>query len=467
MRAQIVARNAEFGGVLSALVESVNSCVANWIPDWNLDESKMASLVLAHVGHADEMQQATKLLQAAQRRSPSASVILIGDEFDAETKIELLQLGAVDCLERPVNLQRLRYLVDSISLRVAAQQERRGLEAARQLASDHANVSRFESTIQKLASVDTNLLLVGETGVGKTFIARRIHEQSHRSNDPFTVINCAAIPDALFESELFGHKKGSFTGAEADQIGKLAHAGNGTILLDDIDALPAPMQAKLLHAVEDREFRSIGSNDVSKLSARLIAATNQNLEELVAAGKFRPDLFYRIDAYEFAIPPLRERIEELPQLVAHFVQDYAKRNRCQPFQLTDEVMELFQVYPWPGNLRELRNSIEHAAINQQSPHIGVEDLPERIQQFWAQPLESDEAQYAARTIPMKGRQSPHPKQRGSDPSNHHFDLSKSKHEIKYLLQVLEQNNYNRTQAAKEMGISRAAFYKKLNRYHLA
>ncbi len=471
MHATVVAHDAHFGGVLCVLIESVSGCTTSWQANWQIPETDLPPLVLGYVEHVNEIKFAEEYLLRIDDTQPRPSVILIGEIFDAETKIKLLKLGAVDCLERPVNLQRLRYLVDAISVRVSAMEERREVFGEPKPRRHSDGTSKFDVTIRRLSQVDTNLLLTGETGVGKSYIARRIHENSDRRKHPFVTINCAAIPESLFESELFGHKKGSFTGADANKMGKFLYARNGTVLLDELDAMPLVAQAKLLHAVEDREFQPIGSNELMKFSARIIAASNSNLEELVDLGRFRADLFFRLDVYEFSIPTLKNRIEELDYFIEIFVHEYAKRHNGLRLVFSDEVLEIFHRYSWPGNLRELRNCIEHAAINCEANKVTELDLPPRIQNYQDEKLKGGSNVLGrAATIPFSGQKSGHDiakSNRGQSELSADIELSKVKEEIETLLRVLAENNYNRTRAAKEMGISRTAFYKKLHRYHLA
>jgi DNA-binding NtrC family response regulator len=307
--------------------------------------------------------------------------------------------------------------------------------------------------IKRVVPQDTTLLLTGETGTGKTRLARLIHELSPRRAEPFLVVDCGAVSPNLIESEVFGHIKGAFTGADRDRAGKFAAAGRGTLLLDEINTLPLALQAKLLRAVDDRMFEPVGSERGQPLRARLIAASNAPLDIEVAAGRFRADLYFRINVVGFYLPPLRDRRSSIATLAQTFLSELAARNRPDVRGLSPEVVRALQEYSWPGNIRELRNVIERAVALCPGPDVELFVLPEAVRRT----LGDDEVCEVPDDF---GSQSP---------SFSSMTLAKSKEvaEIIRIKEALARNKNNRLRAASELGISRMGLYKKLHKYGLA
>jgi transcriptional regulator with GAF, ATPase, and Fis domain len=233
--------------------------------------------------------------------------------------------------------------------------------------------------LEMVAPSEATVLLLGETGTGKELVAQAIHRNSPRADGPFVVVNCATLPETLLESELFGHERGSFTGATVRKDGRFLVAHHGTVFLDEIAELPLPIQAKILRVLQAREFEPVGSNRTQKVDVRIITATNRDLEKMVREGLFRDDLYYRLNVFQLVLPPLRERLEDLPVLADFFLKKYGKKNRRESISLAPEALQTFRRYPWPGNIRELENVIERGVIVCQGNVLTREDLPAALQ----------------------------------------------------------------------------------------
>jgi DNA-binding NtrC family response regulator len=304
--------------------------------------------------------------------------------------------------------------------------------------------------LRRVIPQDTTLLFSGETGTGKTRLARIVHELSPRRDEPFLVVDCGALSISLIESELFGHVRGAFTGADRDRPGKLSAAGKGTLLLDEINSLPMPLQVKLLRAVDERVFEPVGANRSQPLRARLIAASNAALEAEVAAGRFRADLYYRLNVVSFYLPPLRERRQVVGPLAQKFLAEFAARNRPDLHGLSADAVRALEAYHWPGNVRQLRNVIERAAALCPGQDILRSDLPESIRC----PMQT--ATRAAGDSSALTNQSP-----GSCLT---LSQSKAEAEVIRITEALRKHGNNRLRAAAELGISRMGLYKKLHKY---
>jgi DNA-binding NtrC family response regulator len=286
------------------------------------------------------------------------------------------------------------------------------------------------------------VLILGESGTGKTMTARAIHQLSTRRDKPFVEIACGALPDTLLESELFGHVAGSFTGAVHDKIGKFLQADGGTIFLDEMATASPSLQIKLLRVLQDREFEAVGGTKTHKVDVRLIFATNANLEEMVAQGKFRQDLYYRINVVSLTQPPLRERIGDIPLLLTHFLQEFNQQTGKEITGFNESALQLLQRYSWQGNVRELVNVVERAVVLSKGNLIGPEDLPE--------PIRRGAPQFGD-LLPMRVGKTPL-KAALADP------------ERQILLEALENNGWNRQNTARMLGINRTTLYKKMKKF---
>jgi DNA-binding NtrC family response regulator len=309
---------------------------------------------------------------------------------------------------------------------------------------------RLLSRAQRIAARDVTVLFNGETGAGKTHLAKWIHQASGRSSRPFVSINCGSLPANLIESELFGHKKGAFTGADEDRVGKFEYVEDGTLLLDEVDALSLSAQAKLLRVLDEGLFERVGCNKSLPFRGRLIAASNRSLEDLIEQDQFRADLYYRLNVVQFAVPALRHRMEEIRPLVRYFLGTLAKKHAVPIPAIDRQVWHALETYHWPGNLRELCNTIEHALTDCEGTTIGMDQLPAKLRQhsvLAASTAEQVSAEPVLAAIDGRPRKAlAHARQMG---------------EYRYLLGVLDMCGNNRSQAARALGISRTALYKKL------
>jgi two-component system response regulator HydG len=312
-------------------------------------------------------------------------------------------------------------------------------------------MARVLGQVRMVAPQDTTVLLTGETGTGKTHLARLIHELSPRRGLPFMVVNCGALSQTLIESELFGHVKGSFTGADRDRVGKFQEAGAGTLVLDEVDALPLALQAKLLRTVEERVFEPVGSNRSQRVHARLIAASNRSLEREVEAGRFRSDLYYRLNVVGFTLPPLRDRGYIIGPIANQYISEFSAKRGREVRSLSPQVLSLLERYPWPGNVRELRNVVERAVALCPSTEITLNELPETI-------LVPQPSLFA--NLPPSAAESRRPVTGGS------LANTTAEAEIARIMEVLAKHHNNRLRTALELGISRMTLYKKLHKYGL-
>ncbi|MGH7171105.1 MAG: sigma 54-interacting transcriptional regulator [Gemmataceae bacterium] len=413
------------------------------------------ALVLAHLpsGQADSF--ITRLLQTVVTERCSCAVVVLAEDSDEARTSALLRAGAADCLSLPADIGRLAHLVDTLTVRtrLAVRAAAPNPAGADDLADAlPLGLADLADQVRRVVPQETTLLLTGETGTGKTHLARLIHQLSPRRDQPFQVIDCCALSPALIESALFGHVRGSFTGADRDRAGKLASVGRGTLLLDEVNSLPAELQGKLLRAVDERVFEPVGSDRPQPVQARLIAASNVPLEREVAAGRFRADLYYRLNVVGFYLPPLRERPETVPPLVGKFLSEFTARNRPDVHCFSEEALQALENYNWPGNIRELRNVVERVVALSAGPEVQLRDLPETIRLHGsAAVVSARSAEPIAPSIEMSA---------GS------LNQAREAAEVQRIIQALKKHGNNRLRAAAELGISRMGLYKKLHRYGL-
>jgi DNA-binding NtrC family response regulator len=325
------------------------------------------------------------LLRKIKAESAKTPVIMITAHTSTPDAIEAMKAGAVDYLAKPFNVEELGLIVDRALGEMQLRDENVYLKQELAAKYTFANIigkgSRMQEifrTIERIARVSSTVLLTGESGTGKELIARAIHYTSVRKDRKFVSINCGALPEPLLESELFGHERGAFTGAIKDKRGLFTEADNGTLFLDEISETTLTMQVKLLRAIQEKVIRKVGGNEEVSIDVRIIAATNKDLPDLVTEGKFREDLFYRINVIPILLPPLRARLEDIAPLTQHFIGKVCKEQKIPEKKISTEAMRLLEAYPWPGNVRELENTLERTVALEPGPVITVSSLPESI-----------------------------------------------------------------------------------------
>ena len=406
------------------------------------------------------------LLAAINERHPGVSVVLVTGYGSIEAAVEAVRAGAVDYLTKPVMdeeldlaveraLRRRRLAKENTDLR-AQVDERYGLE---NLVGADARMRRVYELVEAVAPSKTTVLMSGESGTGKSMVARAIHARSGRSAGPFVEISCGSIPETLLESELFGHVKGAFTGAHADKAGRFLAADGGTIFLDEINSASPGMQLKLLRVLQERSFEPVGSTRTQEVDARVILASNQPLEALVASGEFRQDLYYRINVVKIELPPLRERASDVPLLARHFLEQHASElgRRFEGFE--PDAMAAMSGYAWPGNVRELSNVVERAAVLCKGDRIGVADLPAEVAGGGPGPLERAESEAVGVGEGSAGAG-------GADGGDREWEPMPLVEALKgperaILVRALEANGWNRQRTAEQLEINRTTLYKKM------
>ena len=325
------------------------------------------------------------LLRKVKGESPKTPVIMITAHTSTQDAIEAMKAGAVDYIAKPFNVEELAMIVDRalgeknlIDENVYLKQELAAKYTFANIIGKGSRMQEIFRTIERIGKVSTTVLITGESGTGKELIARAIHYTSVRQNKKFVSINCGALPESLLESELFGHERGAFTGAIKDKRGLFSEADAGTLFLDEISETTPTMQVKLLRAIQEKVIRKVGGNEETSVDVRIIAATNKDLAALVTEGKFREDLFYRINVIPIVLPPMRARLEDIPPLTQHFIGKICKEQRIPEKKISTEAMRLLEAYPWPGNVRELENTLERTVALEPGPVITVSSLPEAI-----------------------------------------------------------------------------------------
>ncbi len=409
--------------------------IASWRPDLVFLDVKMAGV------------DGLEALREIRAKDPQALVVMISGHATIQTAVEATQLGAYDILEKPLDTDRILVLLRNALATRALREEvttlRAHIESRWQIVGHSFAVRSLLEQIERVGPTQARVLITGENGTGKELVAQALHKRSARAAAPFVEVNCAAIPSELIESELFGHMKGSFTGATQDRAGKFEQADGGTIFLDEIGDMAPAAQAKVLRVLEDGEVTRIAGPKSRKIDVRVLAATNKELGAEIAAGRFREDLFYRLNVVPLHLPPLRERREDIPLLVQHFVEVLAERERVPPRQITGDAIDALAHLDWPGNVRELRNTVERLLILAAGPLVTLADV-ERL----------------------TGRRTAEPGGLGALADAGTFEEFKHAAERAYLLLKLRQYDWNVSETARAIDMPRSNLYKKIERYRL-
>ncbi|MGE5216952.1 MAG: sigma-54-dependent transcriptional regulator [Chloroflexota bacterium] len=389
----------------------------------------------------------TELVRRLKAVDANALILLITAFGTIESAVEAMRAGAFYYVTKPFRsdelLLHVQRALEQRQLRQEIDQLRTEVER-RYRYSDmigrSSSMKKLFETLAHIRDLTANVLILGESGTGKEMVARALHANGSRASGPFVAVNCAAIPDTLLESELFGYVRGAFTDARKDRPGLFQEANGGVLFLDEIGEIPLTLQAKLLRVIEDREVRPLGSNKSEKVDVHLISASNRALEELVQDGRFRHDLYYRLNVIRIDLPPLRDRVEDIPLLVDHFLRKFAAQSPREVTGIEPDALALLLRHRWPGNVRELEHAIERAVLLGRNASIGVEDLPAFLRAADQRKLPLGEA--VARSFTLR-------------------DL-----EREYIERVLENTNGNKSEAAKILGVDRTTLYRKLEEYKL-
>src|SRR6202521_2380170 len=377
-------------------------------------------------------------LERIRKNGVDAMVVMISGHASIETAVRATKLGAFDFIEKPLSLEKVILVIkNALEVHRLAQENRQlreELGGRTQLQGDTVPMKALRQQIAVTAPTNGSVLIYGESGTGKELVARALHAASLRSSGPFVEVNCAAIPEELIESELFGHVKGSFTGAAEDKTGKFQKADGGTLFLDEIGDMSLRTQSKVLRVLEEQRFERVGSNETMTVDVRVIAATNKHLEQEIARGAFRQDLFYRLNVIPFYVPPLRDRKEDIVILARHFLNEFSSAYGKKTRELSDPAMEVLLRYPWPGNVRELRNLVERLVIVCPQARIEPHHLPPELFRGVA---ESPQQPYST------------------------LHEARSAYEREFILRKLQEHRWNMTQTASALGLERSHLYRKM------
>jgi DNA-binding NtrC family response regulator len=386
------------------------------------------------------------LLQLWKKRQPDTHFIVLTGHGNVDTAVQAIKNGAFDYITKPANPEEIILLIKRA---IENQQKDKEIDNLRrrldqkfgldQIVGQSKQMKDVYAKIQRAAPVDSTVLILGESGTGKELVAQALHHNSPRKKGPFVAVNCAAVPETLVESELFGHVRGAFTGATDKRMGRFEQADGGTLFIDEIGDFGLPLQAKLLRVLETLTVTPVGGHEDRKVNVRVLAATSRDIQKMVADGTFRQDLYYRLNVVQITLPPLRDRPDDIPVLVEHFLKDIATTKGTPPRRVSPEVMRRFQSYRWPGNVRELRNTLESMMVLAEGEQLTERDLPERV-------AESAEMTATPKEIPT--------------------GLTMEELEKLAITKALDSCAGNRTHAANRLGISVRTLQRKLRQYEL-
>lgn len=386
------------------------------------------------------------VLEQIKKDFPDIEVIVISGHANIDVAVKAVKLGAFDFLEKPLSLEKVTTQVTNAlkyeSLKRENKNLRKSLYMEDTMVGSSSGMQRVRELINQSAATDSRILITGSNGTGKELVAREIHRRSNRADGPFVEVNCAAIPDTLIESELFGHEKGSFTSAVARRKGKFELAHRGTLFLDEVADMSASAQAKVLRVTQELRFERIGGEESVDVDVRLIAATNKNIQEEIRAGRFREDLFFRLNVIPIHVPPLAERREDVPELVAYFMEKFKPEPSGAPKQVSPEAMELLMDYDWAGNVRELRNFVERVNIMADEDEISAETVRFYLGEKTTEKARSFLTEFEEMKL--------------SDAKDHF--------EREFLMQKLQENDYNISRTAEALGIYPSNLHGKIKKY---
>jgi two-component system nitrogen regulation response regulator NtrX len=392
-----------------------------------------------------------EVLDRVRAMNEALPVVVVSGHGTISTAVEATKKGAFDFIEKPFASDRvlvsLRNALDQRRLRDENRSLKKAVEVRHQMIGESPALRQVTAAIARAAPTNATVLIQGESGVGKELVARTIHRNSLRSRERFVQVNCAAIPEELIESELFGHEKGSFTGATEKQVGKFEQADRGTIFLDEVGDMSAKTQAKVLRVLQEGEVERLGSARTIKVDVRVIAATNKNLEEEIEKGHFREDLYFRLAVIPIFVPPLRERAGDIPQLVRYYLEQLSRDSNARPKRITQAALDVLQRNRWKGNIRELRNTVERLIIMSAGDAIDVADLPDVVRSASAAPARMGGDSEPTRTGTLREFK----------------DVS----ERAYLVSKLRENGWNISKTAEVIDTPRSNLYKKLEQYQIS
>src|SRR5580765_1900113 len=444
-------------------------------------ESHSPDLVISDLNLEKSRTQGLDILQKARALHPTAVVIVIRGFGSVETAVEAMKKGAYDYLEKPFKLEDFKLCAQralsynkAISENIYLRKQLKEKYHFSQIIGTAPKMQAVFKLIERVADTDSTVLILGESGTGKELVARALHFNSRRQSAPFVPINCSALPENLLESELFGHRRGAFTGAINDKKGLFQEADGGTIFLDEVGSMPPMLQSRLLRVLQEREVRRVGDNTSVSVNVRVLAATNEPLEKRIKEGTFREDLYYRLNVIPIALPALRERAEDIPLLVTHFLKSKVHPRSGKPFQMTRQAMEVLCAHDWPGNVRELENAIERACALAEGDVIQASDLPRNVA-AGAKNSDAPDATLTA-TLPSVPETALYPlnSNNGSATSNSTpagpVSLAQTislknylrEQEQAYLNKVMQQCEGDKEKAALVLGVSLATLYRKLS-----